>query len=185
VRPSSRRLGVTRGQVVIADSDPDWPSAYAEIAAGLQAALAGLGARIEHVGSTSVPGLAAKPIIDVAVAVEDDTIIGRVIRAVQLAGWIYRGDQGAEGGHVFALDDRPDHRIAHLHVVLAGDPQWTRYLAFRDRLRQDPAARAAYEALKRQLAVQFPGDRKGYTEAKESFIRSLNSPPPAVPPGNP
>jgi GrpB-like predicted nucleotidyltransferase (UPF0157 family) len=124
-----------------------------------------------------VPGLAAKPIIDIAIGVQGEMRIDRIIRVLEPLGWIYRGDAADDGGHVFVFDDRPDHRIAHLHVVSTDDPQWLRYLAFRDRLRRDPVARAEYDALKRRLANQFPEDRKAYTAAKESFIRHMVTSP--------
>lgn len=78
-------------------------------------------------------------------------------------------------GHLFVVDeqDQPGHRIAYIHVVSTDDPQWSRYLGFRDLLRENPDARVQYEQLKRRLASEFPNDRIGYTAAKESFIRSL------------
>jgi len=81
----------------------------------------------------------------------------------------------APTGLLLVLEDRPAHRIAHLHVVGHGDAQWHRYLALRDRLRCDPAARAAYAQLKRGLAAQFAGDRPAYTAAKAAFITQLLS----------
>jgi GrpB-like predicted nucleotidyltransferase (UPF0157 family) len=175
------RLGLTRGRVKIADSEPCWQSAFEQLAAQLRGVLTGLRASVEHVGSTAVPGLAAKPIIDIAIGIRGGAGIDHVIGAVEPLGYIYRGDAGSDGGHLFVLDDQPDHRIAHLHVVSAEDPQWQRYLAFRDLLRQDPLARADYENLKRQLAIQFPEDRKAYTAAKKSFISAQLPPePPAA-----
>jgi GrpB-like predicted nucleotidyltransferase (UPF0157 family) len=104
------------------------------------------------------------------------TRAGRQHRALEPLRYIYRGDEGGEGGHLFVLEDEPEHRIAHIHLLSSGDPQWTRYLAFRDRLREDAAARAEYGHLKRQLADQFPDDRGAYTAAKESFIQGLLTP---------
>jgi GrpB-like predicted nucleotidyltransferase (UPF0157 family) len=169
----ARQLGLTQGRVRVADSNPGWQSAFGQIAAELRTALAGLEVTVEHVGSTAVPGLAAKPIIDIAIDVRGDLQIDRVIRRLEPLGYIYRGDGGDGGGHLFVLDDQPDHPIAHIHVVSTDDPRWSRYLAFRDRLREDAAARAEYEHLKRQLADQFPNDRGAYTAAKESFIHGL------------
>jgi GrpB-like predicted nucleotidyltransferase (UPF0157 family) len=161
--------------VEVADSDPRWQLVFDGLAAELRPALAGLDAAVEHVGSTSVPGLAAKPIIDIAIGVRGDIAIDRIIRLLEPLGYIYRRDEGASGGHLFVVDEdgQPGHRIAFVHVVAIDDPQWSRYLAFRDRLREDPDARAAYERLKRQLAAEFPRDRVGYTAAKEAFIQGL------------
>ena len=174
------RLGLTRGRVTIADSEPSWQSAFEQLAGQLRGVLASVRVSVEHVGSTAVPGLAAKPIIDIAIGIRGGVEIDHVMGAVEPLGYVYRGDAGREGGHLFVLDDRPDHRIAHLHVVSTEDPQWLRYLAFRDVLRRDPLARADYENLKRQLALQFPEDREAYTAAKEPFIRgqlSQEAPP--------
>ena len=117
-----------------------------------------------------MPGLLAKPILDLAVLRRRGT---DVIERLAALGYEFRGDAGDEGGLVFVLSDRPLHRIAHVHVVSDGDPQWSRYLAVRDRLRADPAARAAYAELKLELAARFPRDRPAYTAGKDAFIASL------------
>jgi GrpB-like predicted nucleotidyltransferase (UPF0157 family) len=76
---------------------------------------------------------------------------------------------------LLVLEDRPAHRVAHLHLVGHGDAQWCRYLALRDRLRADQATRAAYVQLKGRLAARFGGDRRAYTAAKAAFIQQLLS----------
>jgi GrpB-like predicted nucleotidyltransferase (UPF0157 family) len=81
--------------------------------------------------------------------------------------------RGDEGGLLLVLEDRPAHRVAHLHVVGYGDAQWRRYLALPDRLRADQAARSAYAQLKGDLAAQFSGDHRAYTAAKAAFIQQL------------
>ncbi|MGH3158245.1 MAG: GrpB family protein [Streptosporangiaceae bacterium] len=139
----SSPLGITRGQVEIADSCPDWPSVVGQIEAEIVSALAGLPATVEHVGSTAVPGLAAKPAIDIAVGIDDDVDLDRVVAALEPLGYLYRVDLGEWGGQLFILEDKPDHRIAYIHVVSTQDPQWRRYLEFRDLLRVDASARAA------------------------------------------
>ena len=169
------KLGLTRDQVEVADSDPRWQQVFERLAAELRSALAALPARVEHVGSTAVPGLAAKPVIDIAVGVLSPLVIKRVIQLLEPLGYIYRRDEGTRGGQLFVVDEdgRPGHRIGYIHVVATDDPQWTRYLAVRDRLRADPRARADYQQLKQQLARQFPHDRIAYTAGKETFIQDL------------
>jgi GrpB-like predicted nucleotidyltransferase (UPF0157 family) len=171
------KLGLTRDQVEVADSDPRWKLVFDGLSAQLRTALADLDATVEHVGSTSVPGLAAKPIIDIAIGVRGPMAIGRIIKILEPLGYIYRRDEGSSGGQLFVVDDdnSPWHRIAYIHVVATDDPQWFRYLGFRDRLREDPQARDEYQQLKRRLAAEFPNDRIGYTTAKESFIEGLLS----------
>jgi len=96
-----------------------------------------------------------------------------VVGSLVAWGLEYRGDNGDNGGRLFVLNARPFHRVAHVHVVDHGDLCWTRYLAFRDRLRRDEGARTRYEEAKRQLARQFPQDRCNYTAGKASFIAGL------------
>jgi streptomycin 3"-adenylyltransferase len=166
-------LGLTKGQVHLAEADPRWPGAFEYLAAVLRAALGESAAAIEHVGSTAVAGLPAKPILDVAVRLAPDVQLDHVTGVFQAQGYEFRGDQGKQGGLVFVLEDRPTHRLAHVHCVRHGDSQWQRYLAARDRLRSDPATRDAYAALKRRLADQHPSDRGAYTDGKASFLEGL------------
>jgi GrpB-like predicted nucleotidyltransferase (UPF0157 family) len=166
-------LGLSYGQVRLVPSDPRWPAAFQRLAAELRAALGEEAVAVEHVGSTAVPGLAAKPILDLAVGLAPGADPDRAVAKLAPLGWEFRGDKGTEGGLLLVLEDRPAHRVAHLHVVGHGDARWRRYLALRDRLRADPAARAAYARLKQRLAARFAGDRRAYTAAKAAFIAQL------------
>ncbi len=168
-------LGLTYGQVRLVDGDPGWPGAFERLAAELRSALGELAVAVEHVGSTAVPGLVAKPILDLAVGLAPAADPDHVILALERLGYEFRGDKGDTGGLLFVLEDRPAHRIAHLHVVPHGDAQWCRYLAFRELLRTDPQARAAYADLKRNLADQYAGNRQAYTAAKDAFVAGLLS----------
>ncbi len=133
---------------------------------------------VEHIGSSSVIGLLAKPIVDLAVGVRDVGVVDGVVELLQTDGWIYRGDAGSAGGHVFVLEELPWYRIAHLHVVDAEGSQWRNYLTLRDRLRADPSARERYARVKSELAERHPNDRAAYTDGKDDVVRSLldNSP---------
>jgi GrpB-like predicted nucleotidyltransferase (UPF0157 family) len=128
---------------------------------------------VEQIGSSSVVGLLAKPIVDLAVGLLEQRDIGVVRARLEAAGWIYRGDAGGDGGQVFVLEARPWHRVAHLHVVEHGGPQWVDYLRLRDLLRRSPPARRRYEAVKVQLVDELRDDRRAYTEAKTAVVRSL------------
>jgi GrpB-like predicted nucleotidyltransferase (UPF0157 family) len=90
-------------------------------------------------------------------------------------GYQFRGDKGDTGGLLFVLEDRPAHRIAHVHVVPHGSEKWRRYLAFRDRLRIDPDARACYGEVKRRLGEQCASDGQAYTAGKAVFVAGLLS----------
>jgi GrpB-like predicted nucleotidyltransferase (UPF0157 family) len=168
-------LGLTYGQVRLVESDPGWPRAFEHLAAELRAALGKLAVAIEHVGSTAVPGLVAKPILDLAIGLARDADAERVISAIERLGYVFRGDKGDTDGLLFVLEDRPAYRIAHVHVVPHGGAKWHQYLAFRGRLRADPDARAAYSRVKRTLGEQFAGDRQAYTAGKATFVAELLS----------
>lgn len=158
--------------VRVVDPDPDWPRQAAE----LREQLGGLLGRwlttdIQHVGSTAVPGLAAKPILDLMAGVADLDQAPEIAVALAGHGWHYVPPE---------LDARParrhfvhvvgGHRHAHLHLMQPGTADWQRHLDFRDRLRDDPGLRDAYAALKQRLAVVHADDREAYTEAKSAFI---------------
>lgn len=166
-------LGLDHGRVELVATDRRWAEAFGRLAANLREALAGAVEAVEHVGSTAVADLVAKPILDIAVGLTAGADVEGVVAALGSAGYEYRGDNGDDGGRLFVLDVRPLHRVAHIHVVHFGDARWYRYLEFRDRLRTDSAARADYAALKEQLARECPTDRRSYTAAKAGFIRRL------------
>jgi GrpB-like predicted nucleotidyltransferase (UPF0157 family) len=169
-------LGLPYGQVRLAvGAGTEWARAYARIAAAIREALGDAAAGVEHVGSTAVPGLAAKPIIDIAVGVRPGEPVAELRTHLEPLGFIYRGDLGSQGGLLFVLETAPRHRIAHVHAVEYGGESWVRYLAFRDRLRSDPDARDSYAKLKRILAERFPGDRAAYTAGKDQVISALLS----------
>jgi GrpB-like predicted nucleotidyltransferase (UPF0157 family) len=167
-------LGLKRGRVrLAADEAGAWPAAFEALAAPLRRGLGQDAASLEHVGSTAVPGLVAKPIVDIACLLAAGVEVPVVASRLATLGWIDRGDKRGEGGWLLVLADAPDHRVAHLHLLPAGDAQWERYLRVRERLRGDPAARAAYGELKRRLAERHPGDRAAYTAGKAAFLSQL------------
>ena len=135
--------------------------------------LAGLAAGVEQIGSSSVEGLLAKPIVDLAVGLAPEHHLAPVADRLQGAGWIHRGDAGDRGGHVFVLETRPRHRVAHVHVVDHEGVQWRNYLRLRDVLRRNADAREQYEAVKRRLTVECGDDRDAYTEGKTDVVREL------------
>ena len=169
-------LGVRHGEVVLRESDPRWKSVFAHQAELLRRTLGDQAIALEHVGSTAVDGLVAKPIVDVGVQIRDDADETTVIATLEAKGYEFRGDQGDAGGLFFVLQDRPPRRIVHVHVVRAHDRQWEDYLRIRDMLRTDPRLRTAYGELKRQLARRFPADRPAYTRAKSEFVEEVARP---------
>ena len=147
-----------------------------DLRASVAAELEALTPHVEHIGSSAVVGLLAKPIVDLAVGSTDDAQWRDIRARLEALDWIYRGDAGDEGGHVFVLDAREWFRVAHLHVVLHEGMQLQNYLRFRDRLRSDPAARARYEETKLVLAARHSNDRPAYTEGKTGVVTELLRP---------
>jgi GrpB-like predicted nucleotidyltransferase (UPF0157 family) len=128
---------------------------------------------VVHVGSTSVPGMEAKPILDIAAAVDDDLPIDEVVaRLCDGAEYTYEGDKRDEGG-LFFVRGQGTFRMVHVHVVGAGSPAWSSYLRLRQLLLEDPVARDRYQSEKRRLARHYPKDRPGYTHAKSVVVEEL------------
>ncbi len=158
-------------QIVISDYDPAWPVQFERIKAHVSSALGQLAVAIEHVGSTSVPELAAKPIIDLDVAVPTFTDIPEGIERLASIRYEHRGDLGIAGREAF---DTPTgfHRH-HLYLVAADGREFKRHVAFRSRLRRDDNARREYEQLKRRLAVEYAADIANYSIAKTEFVERI------------
>ena len=172
-RFASSELGLDRGTVHLVESQPGWAAVAESVRDELAFALADSAISIEHIGSTAVPGLVAKPILDLAIGVRDDIDPLTLRPTLERLGWQFRTDAGDEGGLVFVLETQPRHRVAHVHVVVHGGSQWRNYLQLRDRLRIDAGARNTYRAAKLSLGERFPSDRAAYTAGKASVIRSL------------
>lgn len=166
-------IGLPRDTVRVVPYHDAWPALFERKAAVLREHIGNLVVDIQHVGSTSVPGLDAKPIIDIGIALESLASIPPCRRPLLDLGYIDRGDGGSNGGYLFVREIAPAVRAFHLHLVTTDDPQWKNYLRFRDGLRADAALRERYGALKRELQATFAHDRRGYTRAKSDFIRGV------------
>ncbi|QFT33634.1 dephospho-CoA kinase/protein folding accessory domain-containing protein [Labrenzia sp. THAF82] len=130
---------------------------------------------IEHVGSTSVDGLPAKPVLDIALLIVRPELLSFLENALCSIGYSYRGNKTDEGGHLFVFETSPDVRSIHLHAMIDGDPQWNAYLSFRDIMRVNAQLREQYSRLKNRLAAAHSNDRGSYTAAKASFIQEVLS----------
>jgi GrpB-like predicted nucleotidyltransferase (UPF0157 family) len=168
-------IGLKRHTVELVDHNAAWPTLAAEICQAVFTACGDLVIDVQHVGSTAVPGLPAKPILDIAAGVGGLGVIPELVEKLARIGYIYRGDGGENAGHLFVKESAPDVRTVHLHVVVYGDLPWQDYLRFRELLRHDGQVRRQYTELKKQLGARFAGDRKAYTAGKEDFIRALLS----------
>jgi GrpB-like predicted nucleotidyltransferase (UPF0157 family) len=166
-------LGLDYGKLRLDRTTEGWIIAGASLRDRVAECLEDVAVGVEHIGSSSVLGLLAKPIVDLAVGLSVLEDLDAVRTRLEASGWIYRGDAGENGGHVFVLEARPWHRVAHLHGVEYGGAQWLNYLRFRDLLRRSSDARDRYEAVKLRLAQEHGADRKAYTDAKSVVVSSL------------
>ncbi len=154
--------------VVVTDYDERWPRVFDEIAEPVRRALGEVAVAVEHVGSTAVPGLAAKPVIDVDVVVGRAAEVPVAIERLRELGYVYQGDKGIAGREALMWPaGAPPH---HLYVVVAGSEPHADHVDFRDYLRAHPDVAQQYAALKMALAAEHADDRTRYTEAKSSFV---------------
>jgi GrpB-like predicted nucleotidyltransferase (UPF0157 family) len=160
--------------VVIAAYDPDWPRMAADHAERLNV-LGSILVMVHHIGSTSVPGLAAKPIIDLMPLVADLADLDRERWRVEKLGYNWHGELGISGRRYCSLSDRAGVRVAQLHFFKADSPQVQRHIAFRDYLRAHPAVANAYETEKRRARDLHPNDSHAYADEKAAWIRDMEA----------
>lgn len=158
-------------KVEVVDYDPAWPQLFEELRAKLWPVVQGFALSIEHVGSTSVRGLAAKPIIDLDIVIPSEAEIPLAVQALASLGYLHQGNFGIKGREAFK---RPEGSVAHnLYVCPQGSEGLQNHLALREYLRANPEARQAYGELKKQLAQEFPQDIEGYIDGKTDFILAI------------
>ncbi|MCL2649144.1 MAG: GrpB family protein [Phycisphaerales bacterium] len=157
--------------IVVVDYDSQWPKVYEQLRSQIWPAIEDIAETMEHVGSTSVPGLAAKPIIDVTIIAADPDRLGLVIQRLGANGYHHRGDLGVPGREVFSLPvGRP---YCHLYAGVRSAVAIQNHLVLRDRLRANRDLAAAYGRLKKELALRFSNDIDGYIAGKTEFILSV------------
>lgn len=155
----------------VVDYDARWPADFDSIREHLLSAVEPFALRIEHVGSTAVPGLAAKPVIDVDVVVPDEGLVPRAISALTSLGHQHRGDLGIAGREAFScLPGLPEH---HLYVVVVGSPAYRDHIDLRDYLRAHPEQAQRYAQEKILLAPLLASDRQAYVDGKAWIVREL------------
>jgi GrpB-like predicted nucleotidyltransferase (UPF0157 family) len=156
--------------IVVADYDPAWPERFRYEEARIRAALGAAALSVEHIGSTSVPGLAAKPILDVLLVVEDPGDEGFYVPAIEGAGYVLRvREPGFDEHRMF----RTPAKDVHVHVFSPGSPEIDRYLLLRERLREDEGDRELYARTKRELASRVWPSMQHYAEAKTEVIEGI------------
>jgi GrpB-like predicted nucleotidyltransferase (UPF0157 family) len=156
--------------VAVVDYDPLWPSLFEAESERVRRALGESVLSVEHVGSTAVPDLAAKPVIDMLVGLRTLELPSSAIDAMEALGYEYLGENGLPG-RLFFRKGRP--RSHHVHAVLVGGDHWERHLVFRDYLRTHADEAQAYAEFKRNLARAIDGDRDRYLDGKETYAAAL------------
>ncbi|MEO8538920.1 MAG: GrpB family protein [bacterium] len=157
--------------IEVVEYDPDWPDWFRRIRTALLPSLESLCVGIEHVGSTSVPGLAAKPIIDIDVVISSRSLFPAVRDALASIGYVHRGNLEIPGREAF---ERPSGGLPHhLYVCSVDTPNLHNHLVLRDTLRARADLRERYAAVKRQLAVTHRDDVDGYVDAKGPVIEEI------------
>jgi len=169
----SQPLGLEADVVRLVPYDPRWPGLFREEAERITALVSAAGLpllTLEHVGSTAVPGLAAKPVLDLAAGRMGAVAAAHYVPVFEGAGYVYRGERGLPGREFFR---RGSPRTHHVHLVERDGPHWQGFLRFRRILREVEEARQAYASLKDELARRHPRDREAYVEGKKAFIEEI------------
>lgn len=157
--------------IEVVDYDATWATRFREVRERIWPALEGLAIGIEHVGSTSVPGLAAKPVIDIDVVISSRGRFPAVREALHTLGYLHRGNLGIPGREAFHRP--PETYPHHLYVCSVDTPNLHDHLVLRDTLRQRPDLRDRYAAIKRQMAALHPHDIDSYIEGKGPLIEEV------------
>lgn len=165
-------LGLEKGFVKLLPHDEQWHQLFAEEKVLIEEAIGEFVLAIEHIGSTSVCGIAAKPVLDIAVAISDKAMGERCVAPLKNLGYIYRGENGIAGRFYF-VKGAPEKRTHHLHLLAADSREWRKHLFFRSYLLANPESAAEYDKLKKELATKYPNDRDAYLEGKAALIERI------------
>ena len=163
------------GKVIVKPYAPEWQSNFEAIKSELEKAIGGLIVGIEHVGSTSVTGLSAKPIIDIDVIIQDSSVFDSVVNALGNIGYIHEGNLGIADREAFKYSSKLHLQQHHLYVCPQNSTELRRHLVFRDFLRTHPDAVKQYSKVKEDAAALFPDDIDKYMAYKSSCIEELYS----------
>ena len=160
-------------KVVVLTYDVAWKTAFEKIINEIEAEIGDLIIGIEHVGSTSVEGMSAKPCIDIDVIIKDYSVFGEVVRKLGAIGYIHEGDLGIKDREAFKYTDKPHLMMHHLYVCPQYSEELNRHITFRDFLRINPEAVKKYSSIKEKAAELFSNDIDGYIEYKSPCIEEL------------
>jgi len=161
-------------KVEVVAHDPRWRDAFEAEAKRVAAALGENVSAVHHIGSTAIPGICAKPVVDLLVEVRDVTEVDGRGPAMESLGYEVLGEYGIPGRRYFRKDDREGVRTHQVHAVEAGSPEAVRHLAFRDYMIAHPGDAQRYSELKRKLAEEHPQSMDGYMDGKDGFIKEMD-----------
>jgi len=165
-------IGLKRGIVILKDYNKEWSKLFDKEAKLISSLISNYLVDIQHIGSTAIPGIVAKPIIDIAIAIADLSNIKKVITILEKGGYEYRGEQGVPDRHLFVKGNE-ECRTHHIHVMVNTSYEWKKHILFRDYLRKHHSEAKQYSKLKKMLATEFEFDREKYTNGKEEFILGI------------
>ena len=160
-------------KVIVLPYDKAWKNDFEKIRNEIQTAVGHLITGIEHIGSTSVEGMSAKPCIDLDVIIKDYSVFDAVVKALHTIGYIHEGDLGIKDREAFKYTDKPHLRSHHLYVCPQNSAELHRHITFRDFLRSNPEAVRKYSKVKEQAALSYPDDINQYIRCKTPCIEEL------------
>ncbi|BCL78360.1 GrpB family protein [Ktedonobacteria bacterium brp13] len=162
-------------RLIIAEYNPEWPRLFEEERAGIQEQIGTYLDDIQHIGSTAVPGLGAKPIIDIMVVIPRIEAVASCVPGLEKLDYHYMGEYGIAGRHYFykPANASPFEHQYHLHMLMTTHHQYLSHILFRDYLRMHPEALTAYQQLKEELATRYISDRDSYTDSKSQFVSGI------------
>ena len=154
--------------------DPNWRQEFRQEAGRISAAAGSNAVAVHHVGSTAIPGIYAKPVIDLLLVIQDLAALDEKQLEMEALGYEARGEYGIPGRRFFRRDDKHGDRTHQVHAFEDGSPQIARHLAFRDYMIAHPETAQEYSDLKRELAAQHPSDIEAYMDGKNEFIQEVD-----------
>ena len=167
-------IGLKQNTVALSAYDDNWPRAALVTVEKLKEIFGAIAADVQHVGSTSIIGISAKPIIDIAVAVRRFEDVWLLLAKLEANGFMHKAENDDAGQIFFSCGDlTTDIRTHHIHVVFQNSDEWNNYILFRNFLNANPHRRKEYEALKLSLMQKYPNDRLLYTNSKSAFIQGV------------
>jgi GrpB-like predicted nucleotidyltransferase (UPF0157 family) len=161
-------------KIEVVPHDPQWQGAFEAEAKQIAGILGKNVAAIHHIGSTAIPNIYAKPVVDMLVEVKDITEVDRQGASLELLGYEVKGEFGISGRRYFRKDDREGNRTHQIHAYESGSAELERHLAFRDYMIAHPEDAQSYSELKRKLAEEHSHSMNGYMDGKDSFIKEMD-----------